>query len=100
MKKGLIVALVLLAGLAGGAFWLYNEVDLLVKLALEHYGPQVAGVSVKVDDVHLSPASGRGNLKGVEIGNPQGFTAPRAARLAEITVALDPATLRAPVVLI
>lgn len=100
MKKALIAVVVLLAVLAGGAFWLYHSVDVLVKLALEHYGPDVTGVSVKVGEVHFSPAEGRGVLRGVEIGSPKGFNAPRTARLGEITVALDPATLRAPVVLI
>jgi hypothetical protein len=100
MKKTLLVVAAVLVALAGAGFWLYHEVDLLVKLALEHYGPQVAGVSVKVDEVRLSPKDGRGVLRGVEIGNPPGFTAPRAARLGEVTMAVEPATLRAPVVLI
>ena len=52
----------------------------------------------------LSPGSthspGRGSVKRVDIGNPPGFTAPRAATLAEISVWVDPATVRAPVVVI
>jgi hypothetical protein len=71
-------------------YWAYNSLDVIVKYALEHYGPDVTGVSLKVGEVNCPPRDGRGSLKGVEIGNPPGFSAPRAARLGEISVALDP----------
>jgi uncharacterized protein involved in outer membrane biogenesis len=60
----------------------------------------VAGVSVTVGGVSISPRDGLGSLKGVDIGNPAGCSAPRAARLGEIAVALDPATVRAPIVIV
>lgn len=98
MKKAGAILLVLVAVLAGAAFWAYESIDLLVKIALEHYGPQVAGVEVKVGGVHISPTDGSGNLTSVEIGNPPGFAAPRALHVQRITLAVDPATLRAPLV--
>src|SRR5258706_7125695 len=98
MKKALIVLAVLAVLIGAGVYWAYNSLDVIVKVALEHYGPDVAGVPVKVGEVKLSPRDGRGSLRNVEIGNPPGFAAPRAARLGEISVALDPATVRAPVV--
>ncbi|MEP7070320.1 MAG: hypothetical protein ABI789_13820 [Usitatibacter sp.] len=98
MKKALIVLAVLAVLIAGGVYWAYNSLDVIVKMALEHYGPDVTGVPVKVGEVKLSMSDGRGSLKGVEIGNPPGFSSPRAARLGEISVALDPATIRAPLV--
>ena len=100
MKKALIVLAVLAVLIAGGVYWAYNSLDVIVKVALEHYGPGVVGVSLKVGDVTISPRDGRGSLKGVEIGNPPGFSAPRAALLGEVAVALDPATIRSPVVLV
>jgi hypothetical protein len=100
MKKAVIVLAVLAVLIAGGVYWAYNSLDVIVKVALEHYGPDVTGVTVKVGEVRLSPRDGRGSVKGVEIGNPPGFSAPRAARLGEVSVALDPATIRAPVVLV
>ena len=98
MKKAAAILLVLVAVLAAAAFWAYESIDFLVKVALEHYGPQVAGVEVKVGEVHLSPADGRGNLGHVEIGNPPGFSAPNALKVQRIAVSVDPATLRAPLV--
>lgn len=100
MKKAGIAVIVLLALAAIGVYWAYNSLDVIVKFALEHYGPDIAGVSVTVGEVRISPGDGRGSLKGIEIGNPAGFTAPRAARLGEISVALDPATVRAPIVIV
>ncbi|MGZ5049206.1 MAG: hypothetical protein ACXWHB_10520 [Usitatibacter sp.] len=100
MKKAAIVVLALVALVAIGVFWAYNSLDVIVKVALEHYAPRIAGVDVKVGAVSISPRDGRGSLKGIEIGNAPGFTAPHAARLGTIAVALDPATVRGPVVLV
>ena len=98
MKKALAALAVLLA-LAGVGVWLaFHYLDVIVKYALEHYGPDVAGVSVKVGEVRLSPRDGRGSLRAIEIGNPAGFSSRHAARLGEIRVALDPATVTGDVV--
>jgi hypothetical protein len=98
MKKALVALVVLCLVVAGAIFWAYYSLDVIVKFTLEHYGPDVAGVSVRVGDVAISPRNGRGTLRGVEIGNPPGFSSARAARLGEIRVALDPATVTGPVV--
>ncbi len=98
MKKALVALVVLLAVAAGGAWWAYHELGFLVKLAVEHYGPQVAGASVKLGEVKISASDGRGLAKDLVIGNPPGFDAPRAVRVGRIRVALDPRTLTQPVV--
>lgn len=94
MARKILVGLAILALLAGGGIYLaYHSLDLIVKMALEHYGPEVTGASFKVGEVKLSVRDGRGTLRNIEIGNPAGFASPRAARLGEIRVALDPATV-------
>jgi len=98
LKKALVALVVLLALVAGALFWLYESLDVLVKFTLEHYGPDVAGVTVKVGHVEISPKDGRGMLRGIEIGNPPGFTTTHAAKLGEVRLALDPATIREPLV--
>ena len=98
MKKAAVIAAVAAAIIAGAIFVAYERLDLIVKLALEHYGPDVAGVSVKVGDIEISPRDGRGRLRNLEVGNPQGFAAPRAARFGDIALDIDPATLRSDVV--
>lgn len=85
---------------AAGVYLAFNYVDVIVKWALEHYGPDVTGVSVQVAKVEISPKDGRGAVRGLEVGNPAGFTSARALRVGEIKVALDPSTLLKDVVLI
>ena len=98
MKKALVAFVVLVLVVVGAVLWAYYSLDVIVKLTLEHYGPDVAGVSVRVGHVAISPRDGRGSLRNVEIGNPPGFAAAYAARLGEIRVALDPATVTEPIV--
>ncbi|HXN15430.1 MAG TPA: hypothetical protein VN878_03580 [Usitatibacter sp.] len=100
MKKVLIVVAIIAIAVAGGLYYASHSIDLIVKLALEHYGPDVTGVAIRVAEVSISPHDGRGSVKGVELGSPQGFTAPRSARLGEIRVAIDPATITEPVIVI
>lgn len=100
LKKALIFLAIAGVVLAGAGYWAYHSLDFIVKSAIEHFGPDVTGVSIKVGDVKISARDGRGSLKGVEIGNPGGFSSARAARLGEIRVAIDPLTLRDPVVVV
>src|SRR5258706_10979600 len=83
-------ALLLLA--AGGTlWWLYASREALIKHAIERYGPDLTGVSVKVKSVKLEPVEGLGAIGGLEIGNPPRFSAPRALTLREMRLAVDPA---------
>jgi uncharacterized protein involved in outer membrane biogenesis len=97
-RKVLIALAVLLLLAAGAAFWAYHSLDVIVKVALEHYAPDITGVSFKVGKVEVSTSEGRGTVRHVDIGNPPGFSAPRAARLGEVRVAIDSGTLTAAVV--
>src|SRR4051812_46627863 len=89
---------IVIAAAAAGAWWLYASRDALVKRAIERYGPQVTGVSVKVKAVKIEPMDGRGAITGLEIGNPKGFSAPHAMTLGEVRLAVDPGTLTSDVV--
>jgi hypothetical protein len=100
VKKAVVVLGVLAVLAAGGAWLAYNYLDVIVKTALEHWGPDVTGVKVEVAQVQISPADGRGRITGLDIGNPPGFTSPRAARFGEIRLAIDPATVTSDVVLV
>ena len=93
---GIVVLLILAVG--GAAWWLYASRDALIKRAIERYGPELTGVSVKVKAVKLEPLDGRGAISGVELGNPKGFSAPHSVSLGEIRLAVDPATITADVV--
>jgi hypothetical protein len=91
------VALLVL-GLGGAAWWLYASRDSLIKRAIERFGPELTGVSVKVSSVKLEPLDGRGAIKGLAVGNPQGFKAPHSLELGEMRLAVEPSSLTSDVV--
>ena len=90
--------LIVIATAVAGAWWLYASRDALLKRAIERYGPEVTGVSVKVKAVKIEPLDGRGAITGLDIGNPRGFSAPHALTLGEVQLAVDPKTLTSDVV--
>jgi len=96
----LLVVLVVALAAAGGAWWLFRSMDSLVKQAIEKWGPQITGVAVRVDSVKIELAEGRGTIRGLSVGNPKGFAAPHALKLAEMRLALDPASVTKDVVVI
>ena len=98
MRKALYALVALAVVAAAGAWLAYGSLGVIVAWALEHYGPDVTGTPVHVAEVKISPRDGQGRVRGLEIGNPPGFSAPRALRLATARVSLDPATLTADVV--
>ncbi len=100
MKRWAIGFALVFAVLAGGAYWLYTSLDFVVKSAIERFAPDILGVPVSVRSVKLSTADGHGTLRGIEIGNARGFSAPRALRASTLSVSLDPASLGNDVVVI
>lgn len=100
MKRWTLGLAVLLVVVAGGAYWLYTSLDFVVKATIERFGPDIAGAPVSVRSVSISAADGRGLLRGVEIGNPPGYSSPRALRAATIAVGIEPSTIARDVVVI
>lgn len=98
MKKSRIAVVVLLALAAIAAYVGYRSIDVLVVYAFERYGPDILGVPVKVHGAHISVFDGTGRVSGIDIGNAPGFAAAHAARVGEIRVALDPMSVKGPVV--
>ena len=100
MKRWALGLAVVLAVAAGGLYWLYTSLDFVVKATIERFGPGIVGAPVSVRSVDLSATDGRGMLRGVEIGNPPGYSSPHALRAGAITVGIDPSTLARDVVVI
>src|SRR5690349_24815301 len=94
----LVLVALLVVGLGGTLWWLYASRDALIKRAIERFGPELTGVSVKVGSVKLEPLDGTGAITRLEVGNPKGYKAPQALSLGEMRLALEPASLTADVV--
>jgi uncharacterized protein involved in outer membrane biogenesis len=91
MKKiiiGTLIALVVLLVLAVLAVSLF--LDKAVKSGVETFGPRLTKVDVTLDSVHLSLFSGSGSIKGLVVGNPQGFKSPSAIRVGTASLSLEP----------
>ncbi|MFC3052438.1 DUF748 domain-containing protein [Kordiimonas pumila] len=90
MKKILIVLLLVI--LAGGVF-LYTKLDSIIKTGIETEGPKTLNVSVDLDGISLSPFSGKINVKGLELGQPNGFGEGAIASIGSFDMKVEPRTL-------
>ena len=94
MKKWLVrialavVVLLIVVVIALGLF-----LDGAVKKGVETFGPELTKVSIKLDSVSLSVLSGSGKIKGLEVGNPEGYKAPFAMKLGSASLAVSPGSL-------
>ena len=83
-----LVVVVILAVLAAGLF-----LDGAIKRGVETFGPKLTKVDIKLQSVSLSLLSGAGTIKGLVVGNPEGFKTPSAISVGEATFALKPSSL-------
>lgn len=72
---------------------LYLSLNSIVKHGVEALGPEVTKTEVRLDKSSISLFSGKGSLKGLFIGNPDGFNTPSAFKLGEVRIAVDGMTL-------
>jgi len=98
MKLGKVVAGVLIIALLVAAVigvYLLNNINAIIKSAVESEGPKVTGTEVllNVVDINLGLESAGGELKQFSIGNPAGFTQPHVFSAETIRVAVDPTSL-------
>jgi len=98
MKRALPLLGVLAGVLVLGALLAWNSLDLVVRVALERWGPEVTGVEIDVGEIEISPRDGRGRIGDLEVGNPAGFSSGRAARFGEVRLGIDPSTITSDVV--
>lgn len=94
-----LIAVVVLA--AAGVTWLVTtKGHEIVASAIERYGSAATGTSVRVGSVELALTQGRGDIKGLTIGNPPGYSSSYFLKVDDITLAIDLGSLggRVPVV--
>ena len=65
------------------------KLDSLIKTSVETIGPQVTGVAVTLEKVSLSLLKGELKLKGLVVGNPEGFSTPSAMSLGSFEARLN-----------
>lgn len=90
MKK-VLIGLIVIIGLV--ALGLSMSLNSIIESGVETVGSEVTGTAVQLDSSNVSVFSGSGSLKGLSVANPQGFSAPNAFTLGEISMTLDTATV-------
>jgi len=94
MKKILIrvlivgAVLLILGVIAVGLF-----LDGAIKKGVETFGPQFTRVSIRLDSVKVSMLSGSGSVKGLLVGNPDGFKTAQAISVGTASLGLRPGSL-------
>jgi hypothetical protein len=84
--------------LVAGALWLLTQnLDGLVKRAIESYGSETAGTEVRITEVRIFLGEGRGTLRGLTVANPPGYSPSPLFTLNDITLVLDTLSLTAAV---
>jgi hypothetical protein len=94
MKKLLIAGIAAVVLIAALAFLLLSNLDAIVARAIEKHGSETTGTAVAVSGVKISLREGRGSIRGLEVASPEGFGAPKAFALADITIAIDIGSVR------
>jgi len=87
-----------IAGIVLGALLvLYLVVDLslgaIVRAEINRIGPRMTKTKVELTLASLSPISGSGTLRGLWVGNPQGWTSDKAFYLGKIHVEVAPSSV-------
>jgi len=94
MKKILIrIVIVLMVLVVAAVIAVSLFLDKAIKKGVETVGPKVTQVAITLDDVKLSILSGSGEIKGLEVGNPEGYKSPQAIKLGSASLAVVPGSL-------
>jgi uncharacterized protein involved in outer membrane biogenesis len=80
-----LVVLIVVAVMVMGFF-----LGAIVKTGMETAGPKITQVSIKVDAVNLSLLTGSARVKGLVVGNPEGYKTPQAISVGSAAVGVNP----------
>ncbi|MGH1372923.1 MAG: hypothetical protein ACRBBW_12845 [Cellvibrionaceae bacterium] len=90
-----VVAVVVIVAVIG-----LQNIDKIVKTAVEEVGPKVLGTEVRLAEVKIDITDGRGELRGLTIANPKGFSAANAFSLGETALEIDTSSITGDVIVI
>lgn len=93
MKKWLVALAVLVVLLAAGAVFLLFSLNGIVVKTVNEEGPKYTGTTTHLGKADISLLSGTGTFSDIELGNPEGFSGPWAAKVGSAAVVLDTGTV-------
>lgn len=89
---GIVLVLVLVVAIA--MYFVVQNLDSVVKTAVETVGPQVTLTDVSLREAKIELKNGRAELNGLSIANPQGFSKANIFEMDTVVVQIEPASLR------
>ncbi|MDG2049675.1 MAG: hypothetical protein P8M78_05895 [Myxococcota bacterium] len=89
----LIAVSLLVIGVLGGAYYLFTNLDSIVKSAIERYGSEALATKVTVGSVSISVSNGQGTITDLRVAEPRGFGDGDAISFGEISVGIDAQSL-------
>lgn len=87
-----IVAIVVVIGV--------QNLDKIVKTAVEKVGPEVLGTEVLLSEVEIDITEGRGELRGLTVANPEGYSSANIFSLGQTVLDIDTSSLGGDVIVI
>lgn len=84
----LVLVLIVVAVLVVGVF-----LDKIVKTGVETVGPKIVQVPITLDEVKLALLTGSARVKGLIVGNPEGYKTPFAISIGTASVGVNPLTV-------
>ncbi|MAI25553.1 MAG: hypothetical protein CMN75_05930 [Spirochaeta sp.] len=90
----LLGILVILLGAGGAIYYVYSNLNEIVRTAIEEYGSDALGASVTVEEVSISLTEGKGQITGFRIAEPRGFGSGSAVSLGEIELGINLASIQ------
>ena len=101
MKKFLLFVFVLLLLIIGGAvYYVYHNMEDMVKTAVNKYGSQVTGTAVNLGGFKLSPFDGWAKMSNLTVGNPKGYAQTNIISLGDVEVKLNIKSLLNPTIVV
>ncbi|VAW95024.1 hypothetical protein MNBD_GAMMA21-1604 [hydrothermal vent metagenome] len=95
MKKAILgLSMIIIFALAFGVYYVFTNLDAIVKAAIEKHGSAATHTAVRVDKVRIELTNGVGTIKGLTVANPTGFNSTLAFSLGEIHTQIDLSSLK------
>lgn len=89
MKKVAIGVGVLVVVAVLGIVLFLGNLDKIIKGAIEGVGSELLGVPLTVTAVEIDARGGKGQISGLSIGNPPGYTSPQAFKMDMIRLGIN-----------
>ena len=100
MKRIAIGLTALVVILVVGVLVLYSSLGAVITKAVNSVGPEIIQAKVSLDETVIDATSGKGSLRGLFIGNPEGFETESAFKMDTIEITLDAGSVTSDIIVI